>query len=377
MTALDQAREVFHRYMYLKDDSILDVVMAVAASNSLQGDPVWMHIVGPSGGGKTEVLRALRGHPDVYTISSFTENTLVSGLKGGKDPSLLPDLNGKVVVIKDFTVLLSLPNNAFRKVSGDLRDVYDGYYEKAFGTGDVRRYDCRFTLLTGVTPAIEKMRTATQTLGERFLIYRVPPVDGVKVAEAARRTAANKDAMREELKGVVHAVLNELKGATYPDVSPDIGKRLDKLACLLAVGRSQVDRDGYRQERVLYEPELESPGRVIGQLTKFIQSLAAVRQVSAIGEWELSLVRRVMMDSLPSMRRRLLVTLLLNRGRFVSTRDLGDSLKWGTDTARIHLVDLMMLNIVERRDLGPGRGHEWRMAEGLISLIRDCGFNVP
>ncbi|MDA2915543.1 hypothetical protein MYX64_01640 [Nitrospinae bacterium AH_259_B05_G02_I21] len=375
MTVLDQARNAFRRYMYMEDDTILDVVMAVAASNRLPGDPVWMHIVGPSGGGKTEVLRALRGHPDVYTISSFTENTLVSGLKGGKDPSLLPDLNGKVVVIKDFTALLSLPNNAFRKISGDLRDAHDGYYEKAFGTGDVRRYESRFTLLTGVTPAIEKMRTATQTLGERFLMYRVPGTDRLKAAEASRKAVETKELMRKELQGAVHAVLDAAKTAMYPDVSPKLGSVLDKLANLLAIGRSHVDRDGYRQERVLYMPEPEEPGRVVGQLTKFLMSLAAVREVSDIREEELYLVRRVVKDSLPSMRRRLLVTLLRNRAQFVSTKDLGNSLQWATDTARIHLADLMMLGMVERRE--QGQQFEWLMAEDFVNLIMDCGFHVP
>ena len=90
------------------------------------------------------------------------------------DHSLLPKLDGKVLVIKDFTALLNMPREARQQILGDLRDAYDGNAAKAFGTHvETRRYTSKFGIMAAVTGAIDKHAAVMQQLGERFLKLRL------------------------------------------------------------------------------------------------------------------------------------------------------------------------------------------------------------
>ena len=93
----------------------------------------------------------------MYPLTSLTPQTLISGFvdEGKPDPSLLPKLDGKILIVKDLTPLISGSADVRSAVLGQLRDAYDGSSAKAFGTGDVKRYESRFGMLFGVTPVIE------------------------------------------------------------------------------------------------------------------------------------------------------------------------------------------------------------------------------
>ena len=47
---------------------------------------------------------------------------------------ILQDLDGKTVIIKDFTTILNSSEETKTEIYGQLRSIYDGFYEKAFGT---------------------------------------------------------------------------------------------------------------------------------------------------------------------------------------------------------------------------------------------------
>jgi hypothetical protein len=104
--------------------------------------------VDASGGGKTELLSALQKRPSAYFLSSLPEKTLISGYRDPKhkdrDPSLLPQLDGKVLVIKDLSPLLSMRRESRNQILGDLRDAYDGFTDQ--GRGNLGRvyYTARF-----------------------------------------------------------------------------------------------------------------------------------------------------------------------------------------------------------------------------------------
>ena len=72
--------------------------MATAISICLPGDPVWLFIIAPAGSSKTELLRSFTGNL-IFSLSTITPQTLISGLKGVKDADLLPKLDGKVLII--------------------------------------------------------------------------------------------------------------------------------------------------------------------------------------------------------------------------------------------------------------------------------------
>src|SRR5690242_11176366 len=76
---VERVIELFARWLYLPDPDVVLVVLAAVVANRLPGDPVWLLIVGPSGGGKTEVINAVGGLPDVSRVGVLTEAALLSG----------------------------------------------------------------------------------------------------------------------------------------------------------------------------------------------------------------------------------------------------------------------------------------------------------
>jgi hypothetical protein len=70
----------------------IDIALSTTVGNRMDGDPLWVFIIAPPSGGKTEVVRALDDVPDVYPLSSLTPLTFASGFeRKGVETSLLPN----------------------------------------------------------------------------------------------------------------------------------------------------------------------------------------------------------------------------------------------------------------------------------------------
>ena len=112
---------------------------------------------------------------------------------------ILQDLNGKVLVIKDFKAVLSMPEIVRSEIYGQLRAIYDGYYEKGFGTlPEPIRVKATLGLIACVTPVIDKYTKAHSALGERFLKLRIR-TDVDKASKRAYENAEKARLMRHEL----------------------------------------------------------------------------------------------------------------------------------------------------------------------------------
>lgn len=148
-TILEEVHDKFEEWMQLRDTKRLDVMLATALSNQASElEPLWLIIIGPSGDGKTEQVRALRDplehefpeDADTKRISEITQNTLVSG-QMGEHTDLAPKLEGKLILIYDFATILNLPSEPKRKVWAQLRELYDGHIGKQAGSGKDVDYD--------------------------------------------------------------------------------------------------------------------------------------------------------------------------------------------------------------------------------------------
>src|SRR5262249_32000419 len=150
--------------------------LATYVSNRLKGDPLWLMLIDGSGGGKTELARSVKERPESYFMGRISPKSLSSGYRGkdakGKDPSILPQLDGKVFVIKDLSPLLSMKSEERREVLGTMRDVYDGFTVEGKGNLGKLEYKVRFTCITATTLAIENFTGVEQELGERFIKIR-------------------------------------------------------------------------------------------------------------------------------------------------------------------------------------------------------------
>lgn len=376
--SLQSVRAVLGKWLYMEDGEqlVVDVVLGTVVANRFPGDPVWILVVGPAGAVKTEILRTLSGlKKEIYVVSSLTRNALISGLATkGKDPSLLPKLHGKVLVVKDFTAVLSLPADQRLQILGDLRDAYDGEAAKAFGSGvGTRSYKSKFGFIGAVTPKIDAHHTVSQQLGERFLKFRVSARDRLERARKAISNSGKETQMREELTEAVHEVLRacDVREEESIALSDEQSERLLNLADLTALLRSEVDRDGYGRG-IRYEPEPEVGTRLAKQLTKLARGIAAIRGKREVTEEEFGVVRRIAQDSLT--KKRLAAVSVLYRSYeegHLATKEVGEEMRMPTSTVNELLEDLWLLKVVERQGKSP---YTWRMVGNIRGQLKRIGF---
>ena len=132
---------VAHKWLELVDEVYPVTVLATALANWMHGQPVWLLIVAPPSSGKTLFIQAYARMKTVFPLSSLTARTFASGLKNEKDEgsnSLLHWLNRerkRLLTLKDFGTILSLAVQERNGVLAQLREIYDGEYSAAYGTG--------------------------------------------------------------------------------------------------------------------------------------------------------------------------------------------------------------------------------------------------
>ena len=285
-------------------------VYAAVAAHRLQGQPVWPMAVAPPGSLKTEILDALRGLPHVHFIDSVTPNTFISGQilegqQGRQAPGLLDRIGQSgILVIADFSTVLSMPRDKRASILADMRRIFDGDLRKEYGTTEgSRAWSGRITFLVGATPDVDRHYAIFQTLGERFVMVRWHRPGGVKAAIKAM----NQDlqAAKLDMKTAVQALIKGLpeEGA---DVSLTAGDQLQlaALAEFTVRARTQVPRDGFKD--IIYTPEPEAPTRLAQQLCQLAKGSALLVGRRAVAGEDLDLVRRVAFDCIPATRRQVL-----------------------------------------------------------------------
>jgi hypothetical protein len=208
---LDYLIETFQHWLYLPDPSPLLAVLGTVAANRLEGTPVWLLLVGPSSTGKSEILQATAELEDVHPAATITEAALLSGssLKDRSKRSsggLLRTIGEfGILLCKDFTSVLSMHREARQAVLAALREIHDGQWTRHLGTdgGLSFEWEGKLGLLGGCTPSIDSHHTVMATMGERFILFRMPELDEDRQAEWALRTANSQVKMRRELSGSV------------------------------------------------------------------------------------------------------------------------------------------------------------------------------
>ena len=250
------------------------------AANRLDGDPVWLVLVGPPGGGKSEILTSVAGLRDVHPTATLTEAALLSGTprrerdaeaKGG----LLRAI-GDFGICKDFGSVLSMNRDARAAVLAALREVYDDSWTRHVGTGGGRTltWSGKVGLVAGATPTIDRHHAVMGAMGERFVLFRLPEVDASEQARRALAHAGREKEMRQEI-GATVAALFDVPLPVPPPLDANESERLVSLATLVVRCRSAVERDGYSREVELI-PEPEAPTRLAVVLERLLAGMDVI-----------------------------------------------------------------------------------------------------
>ena len=365
--------KAFKSVFYMNDMTVLDVMYGTIIANRLDGDPLWLFIVGPPGSLKSELLMTLVGCPAIVTTTSVTPHSLVSGanFSGGGDPSLIPRLNDKVLVIKDFTTILNMNPMARDDIFGILRDAYDGRTEKIFGNGVTRVYESKFGIVAGTTPAIEIYLEGNAAMGERFLSYHIPVVTKISEQTAmVRRAIGNvgkEKNKREKLKQISNQVLN-YNFKTVPVIQD---KYINKIICLaqfIAVMRGTVVRDRYTKE-ITHKPFTEYATRLSKQLVKLLIGICMFKKRDKVHEDDFKIVQGIARSTVPSRMMEIARITMKAKGKLLELPYYANATGLPKTTCERTLEDLTILKVLEK-DRTSRLSTRWKLRREIIKLLK-------
>ena len=372
--SLAEVEAVHARWFGDTDPIPLRAVLGTYAAHKLPGDPVWLLLVGGSGIGKTEVLISLDDCPGVVTVSTVTEAGFLSGTSSkerSEDASggLLRQIGERgVLVLKDFTSILSMNRDTRAAVIAALREIHDGQWSRHVGVdgGLSLNWSGKIGVVAGCTTAWDSAHAVLSAMGDRFIICRLPEVDGEGIGERALGQVGQEVDMRTEMREAV-AGLFAADSQPAHVLGDDRKRQLVAAASLVARARSPVERD--YQGEICLVLDAEAPTRLVKQLERLYAALGTLG-LSADASW--GVVIRVALDSVPKLRGAVLAQLEKADGGHLTTTEMAVKVEHPTRTTRRALEDLTAHHVVERvsRDEAGTNADQWSLSTWAFAALR-------
>ena len=375
---IDIFSESYHTTQDMRDCLLL--VLASIYSISIEGEQLWLRVIGPPGCGKTTIAKAVSAAEQVVLKSTFTG--LFSGWRddSGEDKSMVPLISGKTLIVKDADALLKQPN--VNQIFSELRDFYDKDSSTGYRHGFNHDYrNVRSTMVLCGTNVLR--RSDSSFLGERFLDYELTITEAdesliaTKMMEKSMQVAMDPSALPPDTpvmaaaKGFIEHLLERPMNTR---LTPEIQNDIKRLAKLTAQMRTKVDRDMQGKGEVTFSPVTELPTRLIGQLAKLC---LCVPVVSGRIEDASRLLRKVVKDIIDPTSNRYKMCLILIEG-YYGRDEIVECTGITKSTVTRELDNLRVLKLVDEKvmdsKLGiPGRKRKVfklkeEVIEGLISL---------
>lgn len=349
-----------HLYMTSLTPHVVAVLFATQLSQHYPGEPIWVFLVGPASSGKTTLIEAF-GINNVYceAHSELHAKLLSSGMrsKSGKDPSLLPKLNRRCLMIKDYTTVLSMGSHNQDELYAILRDAFDGSFRKQYGNQQERNYsNLKFSMICGVTNAIH--RDNRSSLGERFI--KVNYLDEefderehiLRALGGAEKKEIRSKVLQQSMLGYLHYLIQN-KPDHLPFIPRDYEYKLGSLAILVAYLRAQVERR--TDDSLMYRPAREIASRLSVIFGKVSQCLMIVLGKKSVDEEVYSIVRHIAFSSCIPFNYEF-AAFLYNEGRPVTRREIQAKMQIPSSNCHRILADLMQLRIAVMSHTKPTKG---------------------
>lgn len=364
-----EVEKAFKKWMIVPDPGLIRFLLAIYLSNRLPGKAVWIFVIGPSGGGKTEFLHPFTKLPESDTLSSLTSNTFLSGMPGKGDASLLPKLTGKVVIMKDWTTILSLQKDERGEIYSQFREIWDGEYKKTFGTGLTRTWEGKITIMAATTQAVDLAQQQNTHLGERFISYRPMMPERKIVAKRALENNRDQEQMQSELEDAVFAFVkgvDERWDKKFPPFPVEYHDEIVNLANFCTMARSGIIRDTGMKKDVVFVPAAEMPTRIAGQLAKLGAGLSMIND-GVFDKEDTKIIYKCALDSIPQTNK--MVIIEMAKADKQTTAEIATALGYPTEPIRMYLENLAMLRVCARIKQS-GVPDRWTMVPEFSDIIR-------
>lgn len=309
---LEVLLETYHAYYAVDDEIPLLAVLSAYVANHLPGNPVWLMVLGPPSSGKTEILHLLDGLPNVHEVSQISsEAAFLSGHKskdlmsGGQGGILMEiGLNRLgILVLKDFTSILSTRRDQLPAITAALREIYDGSWVRRLGneSGQTLSWRGKCGLIGASTDIITTRLEDVGAMGERFVFVRMPDRMTENLGDLVERQAKHRTSLskiRKSFAMLMRAMLDSIDFTVSPEVTREDAIRVMHLSRVVGLLRAAVERTSYRHEIVNIPPP-EGPTRLAAILVLLYQGALAIG-CSVERAWEV--VTRIALDTVPRIR---------------------------------------------------------------------------
>jgi len=318
-------------------------------------------------------LRGLFNYEGVHVLGGLTKSTFVTGLENSQ--GLLKRLGSQVtLVVKDFGTLFTLHREDRAVVLQQLREIYDGYYKKEWGNNKVEVWEGTIGLLGACTNGIENFHGVIGELGNRYVLYRCEQQaeSRSEIAMMALDDEGSEVIMRNEISDAFVKALEASPYTKSVTIPADIKGKIAKLSNLASRLRSPVSRA--TDKTVTHTPDIEGPARLAKAFSKLGKGLAAVRGKRDMSTEEYETLKRVVVDTLPRRRAKILRYLL--DGEYRRTKEVSSECGLPQSTATLALEDMAMIEALNRTpDVPEGAQvqqntpYKWQLRKDILELI--------
>jgi hypothetical protein len=343
----------------------LKLILSVAVSSQYPNSHMsWLLLVGVPSSGKTDLVRLIKDSEITYSLDNLTQNSFISGeraTRSNKVYDLLPLLDKKCLVIKDWTAILSQDEKMTRKLLGDFVGIYDKEFTKFSSRRGNISYFSTFSQIGCITPATLNRHTQYMNMvGPRFLCYTMPKITPDEEDTSYELIFSNKDRslIEKETRLYVSSYLSQLvkQDLDIKPISRPVQTYLRLAAKLMAncrgiaILQSATFKNEEGEDVKYYEPldvQIEEPWRAVQQLISLSTYLAFVVGNGQIGIDEISIIKEVVISSMPADRSQALRIIKDNHG-MVTAKELSDLSEKSTKTSRRLLDELVALKALDK-----------------------------
>jgi hypothetical protein len=365
-------------------------MLAAALSTELQGDPLWLKVMGPPSCGKTTLAEALAfSRQYVHPLDTMTG--LFSGYQadrdGKEDFSPVLKFKNKTVIVKDADTVLQSPSRG--KILSEFRALYDRSVRTSYRNKMSRQHEgLNVTVILCGTSSLRQLDASE--LGERFLDVQV--MDRI---DRGLERRVNWQALNQAYREVKAICNGKQESRDRPELVR--ARRLTggyvhylRRNVVELVGRVEMDEQARRtcgafgefiasmrarpsrSQDELVEREMST--RLNKQVLRLAVCLAAVLNKPAVDREVLGLCRKVALDTARGKVLDLCRHLFKQGRRGAEAHALAVWCNERRDAEGQLLQFLRKVDVVERFRPEPARGiygnERWRLTPDLTALCR-------
>ena len=369
---LMELNDVYRELFQLDDNILIPLIATTIIGAKTKLPSVWLYLIGGASSGKTSALSAFAKVPFLTQVSDFTPNTLLSGAQANDhETSLLKKLGDSfVIVMKDFTTILSKGEETQDALMAQLREVYDGHIVKYTGLGKEISWGkkddpARSVFIMASTEAIFKIQERFSEMGSRGLNYVLEEQDRKATAKFSLRKSHG---FNEKLISIQNRVRDYVLSQTatlpkeFPELEDGFEDDIVEVADFITRCRSIVLRD-YRGLQNL-TLSAEYPMRVAKAMSA-VAKLMIHLNGGKMSEDIKKCVFKIGFDSIPKQTKIALKVMAENYR--VNAGGVASLIKYPEKRAVEWLENLHMFNIVRKLKVD-GRQY-WEMEEEYRTVM--------